>query len=200
MGLPDILKVHFFLIPMMYVLCLVGFCPGILDIWLTKRVAFVDWTGRNHGHGSVYRTARMHRSLREWDADIYADPVSRRVALLNNAYTGCDVTRRLSTPVYSGAGSYSQQHSLKYWPTRGTWHWVGSGGSCQRRADANGSASFVGFGRRASIRLNKRRFSLLIFEYSRPLSLVPPRRFVCAVLLQWWGWSWVIECLLLTTH
>ena len=35
MGLPDILKVHFFLIPMMYVLCLVGFCPGILDIWLT---------------------------------------------------------------------------------------------------------------------------------------------------------------------
>ena len=36
MGLPDILKVHFFLIPMVYVLCLVGFCPGILDIWLTK--------------------------------------------------------------------------------------------------------------------------------------------------------------------
>jgi len=35
MGLPDILKVRFFLIPMMYVLCLVGFCPGILDIWLT---------------------------------------------------------------------------------------------------------------------------------------------------------------------
>jgi len=39
MGLPDILKVHFFLIPMMYVLCLVGFCPGILDIWLTSYAA-----------------------------------------------------------------------------------------------------------------------------------------------------------------
>ena len=41
MGLPDILKVHFFLIPMMYVLCLVGFCPGILDIWLTSSAVCV---------------------------------------------------------------------------------------------------------------------------------------------------------------
>jgi len=50
MGLPDILKVHFLLIPMMYVLCLVGFCPGILDIWLTSkgqlfRVYFLVCTG-----------------------------------------------------------------------------------------------------------------------------------------------------------
>jgi len=42
MGLPDILKVHFFLIPMMYVLCLVGFCPGILDIWLTSSFYVTD--------------------------------------------------------------------------------------------------------------------------------------------------------------
>ena len=42
MGLPDSLKVHFFLIPMMYVLCLVGFCPAILDIWLTSAIFTVE--------------------------------------------------------------------------------------------------------------------------------------------------------------
>jgi len=54
MGLPDILKVHFFLIPMMYVLCLVGFCPGILDIWLTNTACCRGvWNMQNSSSGGT---------------------------------------------------------------------------------------------------------------------------------------------------
>ena len=35
MGLPDIVKEYFSTVLMMYVVCLVGFFPGSLDIWLT---------------------------------------------------------------------------------------------------------------------------------------------------------------------
>ena len=35
MELPDIVKEYFSTVLMMYVLCLVGFFPGSLDIWLT---------------------------------------------------------------------------------------------------------------------------------------------------------------------
>jgi len=48
MGLPDILKVHFFLIPMMYVVCLVGFCLGILE----------------SGHLADYKTSRIFNILK----------------------------------------------------------------------------------------------------------------------------------------
>jgi len=36
MGLPDILKVREITVKMMYVVCLVGFSPGVLEFWLTK--------------------------------------------------------------------------------------------------------------------------------------------------------------------
>jgi len=35
MGLPNIVKEYFSTVLMMYVVCLVGFFPGSLDIWLT---------------------------------------------------------------------------------------------------------------------------------------------------------------------
>ena len=35
MGLPDILKVREITVQMMYVVCLVGFSPGVLEFWLT---------------------------------------------------------------------------------------------------------------------------------------------------------------------
>jgi len=36
MGLPDILKVYEIMVQMMYVVCLVGFSPGVLEFWLTR--------------------------------------------------------------------------------------------------------------------------------------------------------------------
>jgi len=40
MGLPDILKVHEITVQMMYVACLVGFSPGVLEFWLTKATSW----------------------------------------------------------------------------------------------------------------------------------------------------------------
>ena len=36
MGLPDILNVHEITVQMMYVVCLVGFSPGVLEFCLTR--------------------------------------------------------------------------------------------------------------------------------------------------------------------
>jgi len=46
-GLPYILKVCSFTIQMMYIVCLAGFFPGTLDVWLTsiliaEKVQFVS--------------------------------------------------------------------------------------------------------------------------------------------------------------
>jgi len=40
MGLPDIVKEYFSTVLMMYVVCLVGFFQGSLDIWLTRREVY----------------------------------------------------------------------------------------------------------------------------------------------------------------
>jgi len=42
MGLPDILNVHEITVQMMYIVCLVGFSPGVLEFWLTINQTATD--------------------------------------------------------------------------------------------------------------------------------------------------------------
>jgi len=72
MGLPDIVKECFFTVLMMYVLCLEGFFPGSLNIWLTiTRTVLLN----------TY-TCWRSRSVRQTPSTVESDPSTRDTILL----------------------------------------------------------------------------------------------------------------------